>query len=195
MSRAHTGRTGPATLTRLALLLSAMALAVAHAQQTPAPAPAATPPAPARDMPRPEELEPAVDTTRAPVPAASAPLTDSRASGPQAKEPAASGGAAGASRKQAPPSAGGARKGPDRLQLDTTDITGNRELPKVLYIVPWKRSDLGDIAGRPVNSLLDEVLQPLDRDVFKRENRYYDALKPDRAVPKADLSTGSGDKP
>jgi hypothetical protein len=46
-----------------------------------------------------------------------------------------------------------------------------------------------------VNSLLDEVLQPLDRDVFTRENRYYDALKPDRAAPKADLSAGSGDKP
>ena len=49
----------------------------------------------------------------------------------------------------------------------------------MLYIVPWKRSDLGDLLGKPANSLLDEVLQPVDRDVFKRENRYYDALKPD----------------
>ena len=51
----------------------------------------------------------------------------------------------------------GARR-QDRLELDTTQITGNRELPKVLYIVPWKRSDLGDLVGKPVNSLLDEVL-------------------------------------
>ena len=51
----------------------------------------------------------------------------------------------------------------------------------MLYIVPWKRSDLGDLTGRPVNSLLDEVLQPVDRDVFRRENRYYEALKPDEA--------------
>jgi hypothetical protein len=70
-------------------------------------------------------------------------------------------------------------KAEDHLQLDTTQITGNQELPKVLYIVPWKRSDLGDMLGRPANSLLDEVLQPVDRDVFRRENRYYDALKPD----------------
>jgi hypothetical protein len=70
-------------------------------------------------------------------------------------------------------------KAQDRIQLDATQITGNRELPKVLYIVPWKRSDLGDLIGRPVNSLLDEVLTPVDRDVFKRQNRYYDALKPD----------------
>jgi hypothetical protein len=89
-------------------------------------------------------------------------------------------------------------KAEDRLQLDTTQITGNQELPKVLYIVPWKRSDLGDLLGKPANSLLDEVLEPVDRDVFKRENRYYDALKPD-ATGGADKGAGaagqgSGDK-
>jgi hypothetical protein len=87
------------------------------------------------------------------------------------------------------------RKGPDRLELDPTDITGNRELPKVLYIVPWKRSDLGDVVGKPVNSLLDEVLQPLDRDVFQRENRYYDALKPGAGDAKAGAAQGSQNKP
>ena len=88
-------------------------------------------------------------------------------------------------------------KAEDHLQLDTTQITGNQELPKVLYIVPWKRSDLGDLLGRPANSLLDEVLEPVDRDVFKRENRYYGALKPDAtAAPKAGAGAGqtSGDK-
>jgi len=64
----------------------------------------------------------------------------------------------------------------DRLNLDATQVTGNSELPKVLYIVPWKRADLGDLNGKPMNSLLDEVLTPIDRDVFRRENRYYDAL-------------------
>jgi hypothetical protein len=73
----------------------------------------------------------------------------------------------------------GSGKAEDHLQLDTTQITGNQELPKVLYIVPWKRSDLGDLLGKPANSLIDEVLQPVDRDVFRRENRYYDAVKPD----------------
>jgi hypothetical protein len=81
------------------------------------------------------------------------------------------------------PSKTGSGKAQDRIDLDTTQITGNRELPKVLYIVPWKRSDLGDLVGKPPNSLLDEVLTPVDRDVFKRENRYYDALKPDAGAP------------
>jgi hypothetical protein len=53
----------------------------------------------------------------------------------------------------------------------------------VLYIVPWKRADLGDLVGKPVNSLLDEVLTPVDRDVFKRENRYYRALNSESTQP------------
>lgn len=64
----------------------------------------------------------------------------------------------------------------DRLNLDTTVVTGNRELPKVLYIVPWKKSDLGELPSQPFNTLLDEALTPVDRDVFRREVTYYDAV-------------------
>jgi hypothetical protein len=132
----------------------------------------------AQQQPPPEELEPAVDTsadtTTEPAPAPGA----VPASTPPAPQPAASQPAA-----PPPPAREQGRSGQrvmDRLELDATQITGNRELPKVLYIVPWKRSDLGDLVGRPVNSLLDEVLAPVDRDVFKRENRYYTALQPGR---------------
>jgi hypothetical protein len=81
-----------------------------------------------------------------------------------------------AAKPQDPPKA--APEG-DRVELDATQITGNRELPRVLYVVPWKRADLGELTGKPVRSLLDEVLAPVDRDVFQRQNRYHDALKPD----------------
>jgi hypothetical protein len=64
----------------------------------------------------------------------------------------------------------------DKLDLDTTTITGNRELPKVMYVVPWKRADLGDLSGRPANSLLDEVLAPVDRDVFRRQLSYFSQI-------------------
>ena len=80
----------------------------------------------------------------------------------------------------------------DRLELDTTVVTGNRELPKVLYIVPWKKADLGDLPGQPFNTLLDEVLTPVDRDVFRREVTYYGAMSsgadtanPANAAPQA----------
>jgi hypothetical protein len=68
----------------------------------------------------------------------------------------------------------------DHLELDPTSITGNRELPKVMVIVPWKRGDIGELQGKPANSLLNEVLSPVDRDVFRRELRYFDALEGDR---------------
>lgn len=64
----------------------------------------------------------------------------------------------------------------DRLELGRTEITGNQELPKVLYIVPWQKSDPGDLMGRPVNTLIDDVLAPLDREEFMRQVEYYDDL-------------------
>jgi biopolymer transport protein ExbB/TolQ len=55
----------------------------------------------------------------------------------------------------------------DEIDLERTEITGNQELPKVLYIVPWQKSDPGDLTGKPVNTLLDEVLAPIDRSEFR----------------------------
>jgi len=78
----------------------------------------------------------------------------------------------------------------DRLNLDTTVVTGNRELPKVLYIVPWKKSDLGELPSQPFNTLLDEALMPVDRDVFRREVTYYGAVSgaADTAAAQAERS-------
>jgi len=64
----------------------------------------------------------------------------------------------------------------DTLTLDGATIVGNRELPKALHIVPWKSAEAGELAGRPMNSLVDEILAPVDRDVFLRELEYYEAV-------------------
>ena len=64
----------------------------------------------------------------------------------------------------------------DTLELSRTEVTGNQELPKVLYIVPWQKSNPGDLMGRPVNTLLDEVLAPVDREEFIRQVEYYGDL-------------------
>jgi hypothetical protein len=119
-----------------------------------------------------QELEPGVQTSTSakPVPsnkdsvAAPAPVAAVPAAKPKAAaQPAAVIAPAG--------------KGSDKIQLDTTQISGNRELPKVMYVVPWRRADPGDFSGRPPNSLLDEALTPVDRDVFRRTNRYYGAVQ------------------
>ena len=68
-----------------------------------------------------------------------------------------------------------AEDGPS-VNLDATAIRGNQELPKVLYIVPWKDPAMVGLAGRPVNSMVEEVLSPVDREVFRRQGRYWQQL-------------------
>ena len=70
----------------------------------------------------------------------------------------------------------------DRAEIDRTQIIGNRELPKVLYIVPWKKPAPGDLSNRPLDGVLAEALAPVDRDVFRRQVR-YDGLIQARTAP------------
>jgi hypothetical protein len=64
----------------------------------------------------------------------------------------------------------------DKLKLEGAEIRGNRELPKVLNIVPWKGAEGPELVGRPVESLLDEALAPVDREVFQRTVAYHGLL-------------------
>jgi hypothetical protein len=154
------------------IFLALLLLAGAALAQTPAPQPQ-------------DSLEPGVNTSApAPAPASNAgamePGVNTSAPAAAPAKPAAT----TANKPAAKPAATAARgNAKDRLDLDSTQITGNRELPKVLYIVPWRSAELGDLVGRPVNSLLDEVLEPVDRDVFRRQNRYFEALQPNEAAP------------
>ncbi len=134
---------------------------------------------PARVPDRASDAEPAVQTS----PDRTPPATPSSAPAPQSAPAAGSSPsappAAAAPANTSSPTPTGARGSADRIELDATQITGNAELPRVLYVVPWKRPELGELGGRPAKSLLDEVLEPVDRDVFRRQNRYYEALRPD----------------
>ena len=83
----------------------------------------------------------------------------------------------------------------DRLDLDSTSITGNRELPKVMSIVPWKEAEPPAGPDRPMNSLVEEVLSPLDRDEFRREVSYYgDLTQPARPDSATQTATSPGVK-
>ena len=73
----------------------------------------------------------------------------------------------------------------DRADIDRTQIIGNRELPKVLIIVPWKKPLPGDLSGRPLVSVLDEALAPVDRDVFRRELRYDAIIQTNQTIQAA----------
>lgn len=60
----------------------------------------------------------------------------------------------------------------DQAEVVPSKIIGNRELPKVLYFVPWKKPLTDPLAGKPPASVLDEVLSPIDREVFRRNERF-----------------------
>jgi len=62
------------------------------------------------------------------------------------------------------------------LQMEGTEITGNKELPMVLYIVPWKSAQRFEIEAPPITSVMDQKLAPLDRATFKRTIHYHEAI-------------------
>ena len=62
------------------------------------------------------------------------------------------------------------------IEMTGTNIRGSTELPKVLYIVPWKKAELGDILMQAGVSMFDDELAPIDRDVFRRQVQYYELL-------------------
>ena len=41
---------------------------------------------------------------------------------------------------------------------------------------PWQKSEAGELVGKPVNTLLEEVLAPIDRTEFIRQVDYYGDL-------------------
>ena len=154
------------------------AMTQAYAQQPDSP-PKATPQSEAGE-PRADTSKPATPQSEAGEPRANTskpptPLSEAGGARANTSKPVAAAGkpAAAVSSGQKTPGAS------DRLELGTATVTGDREQPKVMYIVPWKRSDIGDLAGKPMNSLVDEILAPVDRDVFKREVVYYKAVQAD----------------
>jgi hypothetical protein len=160
----------------LLLLLSAAGTVPA---QQPSPAP---PPPAAKSSAQIDAGEPRANSVETPADPPASPATPGSAvaaSGHAARRAAAAPRAAGAPAAAASAGPKGGAAAADRLNLNTATVTGDREQPKVMYIVPWKSSNIGDLSGKPMNSLLDEALAPVDREEFKREVAYYDAVKAD----------------
>lgn len=139
--------TGMAAAISLTLLLTAARLAAQEVPEAPV----------LRSETDVEDLEPGVDTS------AVEPEADDAAAGEDDEE--------AATEEVTRVESGG--RVMDRMELGRTEITGNQELPKVLYIVPWQKAQHGDLSGRPVNTLIDEVLAPVDREEFIRTVDYY----------------------
>lgn len=63
-------------------------------------------------------------------------------------------------------------KAEDRVDLEGT-VFGNREAPKATYIVPWKPLIPVEVKGLEIGTLLDEELEFIDPELFKRQVELY----------------------
>lgn len=72
----------------------------------------------------------------------------------------------------------------ERSNVDGPAILGNQELPKVLYIVPWKKPVQTEVAGKGFVSVVNEDLVPIDREVFLRQVQFQSQLQA-RQQPKS----------
>lgn len=64
-----------------------------------------------------------------------------------------------------------------RIQLKSSTITGNSELPKILYVVPWKKVAATEINYKlTVHGINDDVLKPIDPEEFQRQAKNYAEL-------------------
>jgi hypothetical protein len=71
----------------------------------------------------------------------------------------------------------GAAVAEEQIDLEGARLFGNRDLPNITYVVPWKEERFEAIDVKPIGTLFDEALKPLDRDVFMREVEYYELLQ------------------
>jgi hypothetical protein len=63
------------------------------------------------------------------------------------------------------------------IQLDETVISGNQELPKVLYILPWQQPEgLPDIEVKTEFTEI-EVFRRLYPPAYRRELSYFETLE------------------
>ena len=85
----------------------------------------------------------------------------------------------------------------DELEQETILIQGNQGMPRMLYIVPWKRVG-APLASESLEGDIGEETEWLERDLFQRElelqQRGYSVEPPSPGSP-TDTNAGPGTVP
>ncbi len=71
----------------------------------------------------------------------------------------------------------------EQINMDAMSIIGNKELPNILYILPWKQAELPGMVELPLSSLINDALQPIDRQTMLRRQYYKQIIKQQGVVP------------
>ena len=74
----------------------------------------------------------------------------------------------------------------DVVESEGTRIIGDSDMPKSLYIVPWKKPALPTVSSRPITPFINDALSSLNREflVFKmKQNEFFQldgSARPDK---------------
>ena len=55
-------------------------------------------------------------------------------------------------------------------------VTGNQQLPKVLYLLPWQQMQPPELIYQPLQSLVADVFEEVGREEFLRQQRYREKI-------------------
>ncbi|WP_444994257.1 hypothetical protein [Aliikangiella sp. IMCC44359] len=64
------------------------------------------------------------------------------------------------------------------------NVTGTKDLPNVLYIIPWKGNKT-QVAPPEITRLVDEIYSPVDPEVFTKQVKFYYQLTTKSIEPTA----------
>lgn len=61
----------------------------------------------------------------------------------------------------------------ERIDMEGTAVIGNSEMPNVLYVVPWKKPPEPNLNPELHESLIEDQLKPIDRNVFRKRIKHF----------------------
>lgn len=64
-----------------------------------------------------------------------------------------------------------------KLDLETINIQGNPEMPRIVYLTGWRKPLKGDILQQTLQSRHSSDINAIDRDVLRRQTMYYQKLE------------------
>ncbi|MEQ6340193.1 MAG: hypothetical protein M3A44_00735 [Gammaproteobacteria bacterium] len=67
----------------------------------------------------------------------------------------------------------GVSEAEDTIESSGTKIIGDSDMPKTLYIVPWKKPETAPLPARSMGEFANAALAPLDRDTLLRQMQYH----------------------
>src|SRR6056297_2585520 len=64
----------------------------------------------------------------------------------------------------------------ENITMDSLQVIGNKEMPNILYILPWQTAQLPTMVELPLSGLIQDALQPVDRESILRRKYYQEVV-------------------